>query len=697
MKICIVTPDTIGPIRNGGIGTHVYNLCQLLEGHEITLLFTSDIEQGASQDWQLRYRRLGIRVLTRDALKNTDSFQQIAAWEDWFFERSRRIGEYLQSEHFDLVHFQDWHANGFHAIKLRKNGVALQNTRLVVTMHSPNEWSREGMQTWPTHALSDAKLAFAERYCCEHADTVLSPSQHMFDWAIARGWKLPKDSRVYPNPYLRKTEQEPTTDTGVDRSHLVFFGRLETRKGLGIFIAGLKLFLREPKNKRLIRKITFLGKPGLHNGRRAETLVDEFEKENPALEVVRHFDLDSQRAINYLLESKAVAFMPSLLDNLPFTVIECIERKIPFMASQTGGIPEMADPCCLFDATREGVASALETLVELDSQIVHRYSANEANRAWRQFHQEVPTLRLDDGERPKISICIPYYNHPTYLPQLLESISRLDYRDFEVIVCDDGSPSPEANAVFEAMRERYASEAWTFFAQENAGVGAARNAAAAKAIGDYIVFMDADNIARPEMLEIMVRAMRCSGADALTCYFTAFTTEHPPKTDSEACYLYRPLGAALPLGIFENTFGDANCILKRSVFETSGGFTTDRTASCEDWEFLLHLAYTGYELDVIPQEIFWYRHLEEGFSRITNHHANHMRAIHRVLERTPPAQRELIRDIALPMYYQFLELERTIGRERITQLSKKKAPWHKHIYRWYRRHLRKDPKYSRKS
>lgn len=693
MKICLVTPDIVGPIRNGGIGTHAYNLCQLLKGHELTVLFTSSVEDSAPANWKDHYREQGIRILTHTELKNRDRFQKIAKWEDWFFERSRRIAEFLQVEQFDLVHFQDWHANGFFSIRQRKTGVALQDTRIAVTMHSPNAWSREGMQEWPSHVLLEMKQDYAERYCCENADILIAPSQHMFDWAESHGWTLPGDHRVLYCAYTNAPECD--REGKIDRTHVIFFGRLETRKGLGLFIDGLKLFkTRNPGHG--IKKITFLGKPGQHNGRRAEVILDEVEAANPEIEIVREYTRDTHGAMEYLRKSGGVVFMPSLLDNCPYTVIECIERGIPFRVARTGGIPELANERCLFDDCREGVADALAELERFDHSISHRYSARSANAAWQDLHANTaPVHSNDDGIRPKVSICIPYYNLPVFLPQLLESIEAMPYPDYEVIVCNDGSPMPEANEVFEQMRARYGARGWKFVEQENGGVGLARNAAASHATGEYMVFMDADNLARPEMLETMVRAMRCSGADALTCYFVAFATDIPPKGDADADYLYRPIGATLPLGIIENTFGDANCIMKRKVFEAVGGFGAERTTSFEDWELLLQLSYHGYKVDVIPQEIFWYRHLQDGFSRVTNHHRNHMRAVRKILDDTPPAQRELMEQFTLPIYYQYLELERKIGRERITRLSDKTVPWHKHIYRWYRR-MRKDPKYIKR-
>ncbi|WOO41269.1 glycosyltransferase [Rubellicoccus peritrichatus] len=692
MKICIVTPDMVGPIRNGGIGTHVYNLCQLLAKHELTILFTSKVEEGISAGWKKAYQKRGIRVITHDSLDNRDPYKKAAPWEEWFLERSRRICEFLDAEHFDLVHFQDWHANGFYSIRSRRTGVALQNTRLVVTMHSPSEWQREGMQEWQTHVIPDMKMNFVERYCCQHADQLIAPSQHMFDWAESNGWKLAKDRRVLHCSYLEKAEKSVSKP---DPDHLIFFGRLETRKGLGVFLDGLRLY-NTRNSENTIRKITFLGKPGMHNGSKAEEILDELQAANPSWEIACEFKRDTHGAMQYLAESGGVVLIPSLLDNCPYTVIECIERKLPFFAARTGGIPELTAEERLFEPTREGVADVLERREKLTLDVSHAYSAATANHSWSEYHDTLqPLAKAPKAEQPLVSICIPYYNHPVYLPQLLESVDRIEYPNFEVIICNDGSPSPEANEVFAQMKKHYDRPNWTFLEKENGGVGHTRNHAAARAKGDYIVFMDADNLAKPPMLSTMVEAIQRSGADCLTCYFTAFEADTPPTGDEDIAYIYRPIGGSVAFGIVENVFGDANFIITREAFEGVGGFTPVRNASNEDWEILLNLAYAGYDVDIIPREIFWYRFLETGFSRVTNHYTNHQRVVRRILEDCPPAQREVLKDFALPIFYQFLELERQIGKENMAKLEVRPTPWHKHIYRFYRRML-KDPKYTRK-
>ena len=91
---------------------------------------------------------------------------------------------------------------------------------------------------------------------------------------------------------------------------------------------------------------------------------------------------------------------------------------------------------------------------------------------------------------PSVSIVIPTYGRPGQLAQCLRSVARLDYpRDrFEVIVVDDGSPTPLDPVVAGFDRQ----VCLTLIRQENAGPSAARNAGSARACGDYLAFTDDD-------------------------------------------------------------------------------------------------------------------------------------------------------------------------------------------------------------
>ena len=212
---------------------------------------------------------------------------------------------------------------------------------------------------------------------------------------------------------------------------------------------------------------------------------------------------------------------------------------------------------------------------------------------------------------PMISVCMAHYNHGRYLPQALASLAAQDYPNFEVIVMDDGSTDPETHAVFRRCRADFDSR-FRFCEQVNTGPGPARNACAALARGELLLFMDADNIAMPHMLSTFYRAISRTGLDAITCHFTAFASDFTGNGMPQGLYASLPPGQDVLSGLLENVFGDTNMLVRADVYRELGGM---RSVSAEDWDFLARLSLARYSLDVAPEPLFFYRLTSEGISR----------------------------------------------------------------------------------
>lgn len=107
----------------------------------------------------------------------------------------------------------------------------------------------------------------------------------------------------------------------------------------------------------------------------------------------------------------------------------------------------------------------------------------------------------------KVSVIIPLYNKVRWVRRTLESISTQTFRDFEVIVVDDGSTDGSAEVV-----ASYPDRRFRMVRQANAGPGAARNRGIAEARGELIAFLDADDEWLPDFLTHNVRMLDAAGA-----------------------------------------------------------------------------------------------------------------------------------------------------------------------------------------
>lgn len=133
-----MTPDLVGPVKNGSIGTACANLAFALAdaGNAVSILFTGLMPAGGL-DWQPAYEKRGIRVTTLDTDYDETAFWPAVPQAVY----SKRIYDWLrEQEDFDLVLFMDCQANEFYSVHAKKTGQYFSNTQLVVALLSPSMW-----------------------------------------------------------------------------------------------------------------------------------------------------------------------------------------------------------------------------------------------------------------------------------------------------------------------------------------------------------------------------------------------------------------------------------------------------------------------------------------------------------------------------------------------------------------------------
>jgi glycosyltransferase involved in cell wall biosynthesis/GT2 family glycosyltransferase len=642
LAICIVTTDIVGPIRNGGIGTAYYNLARALAGagHRVTVLYTPGAycEVRTVAHWQRHYRRLGMTFVP---LPEAEARAHTA------IRVSYGVYQWLKSRRFDIVHCHEWRGVGFYTAQAKRQGLCLEDTVLCVGAHSPTLWHLEGM-----NELADAEaleVDFMERESVALADVLWTPSRHMQQWMQREGWRLP--ARVLHQPYILLGVETPAgaRPRAQPGSELVFFGRLETRKGLDLFCDALDRLVAAGAT---VPFVTFLGKLASVGGVPSEEYLQARSARWPfRWQMLGTRDRDA--AMAYLQEPNRVAILPSKIDNLPYTVLECLGGGIPFLAASTGGIPEMVRTRdrarVLFAPTAEALAARLSSVLGSGHRSVPpRVRADRTHANWLRWHdrQARPRARRARAERqraalPTVTVCLTHHNRPTLLGAALASIRRQDYPRLDVVLVDDGSDRADAVRCLAGLEDEFQNRGWTIVRQPNRYPGAARNAAVAAARGDYLLFMDDDNLAMPHEVSTLVGAARASGADILTCFLSVFQGA-TPESEGPPLYTWPFLGAALAPGLLRNVFGDANALVRRDVFERVGGFTEDFGVGCEDWEFFARAVLRGLRLEVVPEPLVFYRQSARGITHSTPDRANRMRALRPYLGLLPAQLRPLV-------------------------------------------------------
>lgn len=622
MRICFVALEVLGPFSGGGIATALAGQAEHhAREHDVTVLYVHpNLSAEDAPKWEDYYAERNIRFVRADF----DTFYP----QDNIPKRSFAVKEFLEAwdQEFDVIFFHDYLGLGYYTCLARQLGLGFANTRLGTVIHGPSDWARSlnMVTTQPT----DITLYEMERKQAEYSDFVVAPSQHILDWCTEAGWTLPADTRPISNLLPERVELHTGLNqgdlvTGIDE--ICYFGRLEIRKGFFTFLDAIK-YMHKHK-LRLPKKITFLGGFCSNSDRNSASTVLEYAQDwDCEIQFLNNYDHES--AITYLVRNRPLTVVPSADESFGLTAYECLSFGVPVLFSDRGALstlPAMPERDAILvpprandlarrmaDALDQGmVIGAIDPMhlkaeQDWDRLLADQAAAPTAVDSWGR------TVSLDgppskDVTRPDpaplVSVILVHHNRPKTLAGALSSVLAQTYENIEVIIVDDGSRQANYRAV-EALVEQSGDPRVRVVRQQNRYLGAARNFGVSHAKGDYFLFMDDDNFALPEEVETFVKVAVATGADVLNTVSRLFRSA---GEDRLAYDLYLPVGPSLPLALYGNTFGDANALVSRRIFEEIGGFTEEFAQGCEDYEFFNRAFVAGAQMQLVPALIFDYR------------------------------------------------------------------------------------------
>jgi glycosyltransferase involved in cell wall biosynthesis/predicted O-methyltransferase YrrM len=556
----------MGPFPNGGVGTACYWEARALAeaGFEVTVLYTGTTDRETPEHWERTYRH--VRAFTYvdlgawAAASGDAAIVHRAQHPCAEARTSELVLRFLRSRRFDLLLFQEFLGHGARTLQARRSGDALAEVPTAVTLHSCRQWIYQGMQRVQVSA-DDVAVDFLERESARLADFLIAPSRHMAAWA-AEEWRLPAPATVIPYCYETGHASAGRVTHAGPFEHLVFFGRLETRKGLQFLCRALA---GSDAARGPVKKVTFLGKRSTVEGHPSEAFIRATLAGVRGLEIEIVDTLGSLEALTWLRhQSRTLVVSPSLVDNLPYALIELFTRRIPFVSTRVGGIPEIvgsANAHVLAEPTAEGLAGLLSR-VHHDGGIVMEYG--EGYDSARANTQHVEYLRDALRWRP--------------------ATRRPSREAFDIVVVDE----------------------------EERNVGTIRDAivkadptAAAARFMTWQAWQATDDAVRPAILisravvpragaaRRLLTAMRDSRVDAATSYWTI-----PSPTDPEEI---APLGASLEGGWRSNVFGGpCMAAMPTALREIRGA----ARASFDFWPAYSAIACAGLEIALVPEVLY---------------------------------------------------------------------------------------------
>jgi len=195
----------------------------------------------------------------------------------------------------------------------------------------------------------------------------------------------------------------------------------------------------------------------------------------------------------------------------------------------------------------------------------------------------------------KFSIVITLYKGARFIEATLDAVSEQTYKDYEVILVNDGSPDNVGEVAKRYMAEHPDMD-FVYIEQKNTGLGGARNAAIRRASGDVIAILDQDDIWYPKKLEDVAHAYEKHPDDHIVCHnlymrkdgaIKATLLTGPHEKDMHRRLLFRG-----------NCLAASATSFKKSIVDRIGYFSeeVDKLHMVEDYEYWLRMALHGYRI-----------------------------------------------------------------------------------------------------
>ena len=200
---------------------------------------------------------------------------------------------------------------------------------------------------------------------------------------------------------------------------------------------------------------------------------------------------------------------------------------------------------------------------------------------------------------PLISVVIPCYNDGQFLPETIERLRQQSFTDHEIIIVNDGSTDKQTLDVLGEL----AKKDITVLHKENGRMSSARNYGAKQAKGKYIAALDADDYFHESFFKKAVDILNADENTAVVSsyiqLFGEFKAVAKPRSGSDYAYMFK---SQIP----------ACAMVRKSCWDVIGGYDEKMVNGYEDWEFYIRIVQKGWNIQVIPEKLLFYRQTKKS-------------------------------------------------------------------------------------
>jgi glycosyltransferase involved in cell wall biosynthesis len=268
---------------------------------------------------------------------------------------------------------------------------------------------------------------------------------------------------------------------------------------------------------------------------------------------------------------------------------------------------------------------------------------------------------------PKISVIIPVYNGEKTISKTIQSVQAQTFSNLEIIVINDGSTDGTLEKISTIKDSRI-----KIFSYTNGGLPVARNRGISHATGEFLTFLDADDLWTPDKLELQLAALQAHPEAGVAYSWSVFMDEQGEYFHEDDPILYE--GNVLPKLLLRNFIAHgSNLLIRREAIESVGEF--DPTVPpCADWDFYLRLA-ARWSFVVVPKSQILYRQSSSSMSaKVEEMEKYSIMVVEKAFQSAPQELQYLKSQSLAGVYHYSAELllrHSTNNRSEFKQVSKK--------------------------
>ena len=614
------------PFYGGGIGTYCLHTARMFAqaGDTVTVFVSDD----SIKDHHISTDPSGVRLIRFNSNRN-DLQATLGYTARLSYAFADMVRTMIHEEGGpDIIEAQDYLGIGYYLTQFKHLGYAsIKDIPIVITLHSPAFIYLEYNKA-PTYRFPDFWTGEMEKQSIRAADLLLSPT-HFLEQEIRKYMDL-SDNRVeiVANPY------QPPLSNGSERpftpNKIVCYGKLSPQKGtfelLGYFRELWDNGFEYPLH--IVGGTDIVFHPEMQTmGQIVRKKYDVYIKKG----LLRLHGKIKPSQIKEVLGDAHILLAPSIVDNLPYAIIEAMTLGKVVMASVQGGQREMIsdgvngflfdheDPSSFGRQLKKILALPAAALRQVGENarltVANRYAPDKicpnkknilngllaAPRAKGSFpflYQE--RLTVSEGSPPPgslLSIVIPFYNMGAYLEECVRSLLGSTYKEVEIIIINDGSNDPFSIEILDKILAL--SDRISRVDQSNQGLADARNRGAVLARGQYLAFLDADDKVAADYYEKAIDVLRQHG----NVYFVGSWVQYFGNSRK----VWPAFTPQPPYALVHNPVNSSGLVYKRSAFLSAGLNDKKAGYGLEDYESVINMLHQGLNGVILPELLFYYR------------------------------------------------------------------------------------------